>query len=368
MPKLEQFLKESSLSDDAKALINEAWNDEKREMAAIIRDEMKQRFDADKAAIVEGLNSMAQEVIKEEMSKVYDEKRKLAEDRAVLRSNLGKFQDFSNGVLAQEIGELRKDRLALGESLKKFAEFGNKIIAEEVQEYHAEKRALVEAKVKLMAEGRKKLHEAQQSWIKRASANAAKFIEEQTRNEFTQLRTQLDEANKNMFGRKLFEAFASEFMTSHYSESKELRKLAEALKAREAALNESTQKLDESKQRLEQVTRKVRIMEDQQKRDQVLSQLMKPLTAEQRMVMESLLDKTPTEKLTEDFNKYLKPVLNESGKPARKAVPQSKQRGALTESQKEITGNRAPLVESAQEDDEFASELDNLAKIAGIRK
>ena len=162
MPKLEQFLKESSLSDDAKALINEAWNDEKREMAAIIRDEMKQRFDADKAAIVEGLNSMAQEVIKEEMAKVYDEKRKLAEDRAVLRSNLGKFQDFSNGVLAQEIGELRKDRLALGESLKKFAEFGNKIIAEEVQEYHAEKRALVEAKVKLMAEGRKKLHEAQQ--------------------------------------------------------------------------------------------------------------------------------------------------------------------------------------------------------------
>ena len=74
------------------------------------------------------------------------------------------------------------------------------------------------------------------------------------------------------------------------------------------------------------------------------------------------------EKLTEDFNKYLKPVLNESGKPARKAVPQNKQRGALTESQKEITGNRAPLVESAQEDDEFASELDNLAKIAGIRK
>lgn len=368
MPKLEQFLKESSLSSDAKALITEAWNDEKREMAAIIRDEMKQRFEADKAAIVEGLNTMAQSVIQEEMAKVYDEKRKLVEDRAVIRSNLTKFQDFSNGVLAQEIGELRKDRLALGESLKKFAEFGNKIIAEEVQEYHAEKRALVETRVKLMAEGKRKLNEAQSAWISRASAHAAKFIEEQTRKEFTQLRTQLDEANKNMFGRKLFEAFATEFMTSHYSESKELRKLSEALDARQAELAASKAKLDESNQRLNHVTQKVRIMEDKQQRNQVLTQLMKPLTAEQRMVMESLLEKSPTEKLTEDFNKYLKPVLNESGKPARKAAPQQK-RGALTESNtKEVTGNRAPLVESAQEDDEFASELDNLAKIAGIRK
>lgn len=366
MSKLEQFLKESSLSDDAKALILEAWNDEKRDMVAVIRDEMKQRFEADKAAIVEGLNTMAQAVISEEMTKVYDEKRKLVEDRAVLRTNLSKFSDFSNGVLAQEIGELRKDRLALGESLKKFAEFSNGIIAEEVKEYHAEKRALVETRVRLMAEGRKKLHEAQAEWIKRTSAGAAKFIEEQTRNEFTQLRTQLDEANKNMFGRKLFEAFASEFMSSHYSESKELRKLAESVKAREAQLNTASQKLAESNDRLNAVTKKLRIMEDTQQRGSVLSQLMKPLTAEQRMVMESLLEKTPTEKLSEDFNKYLKPVLNESGKPARK--PAQRATTPLNESAvKEVTGNRTMISEGVEEDS-FNAELEKLAQIAGIRK
>lgn len=366
MSKLEKFLKESTLSKEAKAVILEAWNEEKQDLVAEIRDEMKTRFDTDKASIVEGLNTMAQQVINEEMSKVYDEKRKLVEDRAVLRSNLGKFQEFSNGVLAEEISQLRSDRIALGESLKKFAKFGNQIIAEELQEFHSEKQALVETRVKLMAEGRRKLHEAQQSWIKNASAQAAQFVETQTRKEFTQLRTQLDEANKNMFGRKLFEAFAAEFMSTQYSENKEIRKLSEAIKQRENALQDTKAKLVESAAQLEKTKQRVRIMEDVAQRKAKMSTLMKPLTQEQRVVMEGLLEKTPTTKLDEDFKKYLKPVLNESTrrtKPAAKAQP-------LQESHsKEVTGNRKnTLLESEQQDPDFMNELENMAKFAGIRK
>lgn len=366
MSKLEKFLKESTLSAEAKAVILEAWNEEKQDLVADIRDEMKQRFDADKASIVEGLNKMATEVINEEMSKVYDEKRKLVEDRAVLRSNLSKFSEFSNGVLAKEIGQLRSDRVALGESLKKFAQFSNQVIAEELQEFHTEKQALVETRVKLMSEGKRKLHEAQSTWIKRTSEQAAKFIETQTKREFTQLRTQLDEANRNMFGRKIFEAFATEFMSTQYNESKELNKLSEAIKAREATLQETKAKLAESAQALEKTEKRVRIMEDVYKRKDIMSSLMKPLTQEQRVVMEGLLEKTPTARLDEDFNKYLKPVLNEStrrAKPASKAQPLNESRSTV------VTGNRkSTLLENDNQDPEFMKELENMVKIAGIRK
>lgn len=368
MSKFEKFLKESALSQEAKDLMMEAWNEEKQDLVADIRDELTQRFNDDKTRIVEGLNVMAQEVISEEMSKVYTEKRRLAEDRAVLRSNLGKFSNFSNGVLAQEIGELRKDRASLGESLQKFAAFGNKVMAQELREFHEEKRSLVEAKVKLMAEGRRRIDEAQSAWIKRASAQAAKFVETNTRKEFTQLRTQLDEANKNMFGRKIFESFAAEFMATQYSESKEINKLAEALKTREGALQDAKVKLAESKERLEATTRKVRIMEDAKQRGAIMSNLMKPLTQEQRVVMEGLLEKTPTTKLDEDFKKYLKPVLNESGTPARRNPAPAKAKPLNESHSKAVTGNRKNTLLESAEDDGFSAELEKIANFAGIRK
>lgn len=228
MSKLEQLLKESNLPTEFQSVIVEAWNEEKQELAAEIRDEMKTRFEQDRTAIVEGLNVMAQEVINEEMAKVYNEKQKLVEDRAAMRANLSKFSDFSNGVLAQEITELREDRASLQEGVRKFAEFSNKIIAEELVEFQQDKQELLETRVKLITEGKQKIDEAKRQFVAKASVNAAKFIEEQTRKEFTQLRGQLQEAQKNMFGRKLFEAFAAEFMATQYNENSEFRKILES--------------------------------------------------------------------------------------------------------------------------------------------
>ncbi len=366
MSKLEKFLKESNLSQDAKDLILEAWNDEKKDLAADIRDEMKARFEDSKTQVVEGMNKMVQEIINEEMQKVYDEKRKLMEDRAVVRSNLRKFQEFSNTVLAEELTQLQSDRKALGESLAKFAQFSNGVIAEELKEYHKEKQELVEMKVKLMAEGKKKLHEAQQSWIKRTSERAAQFVEEQTRAEFTQLRTQLDEANKNMFGRKIFEAVYEEFMTTQFNEHKEIKQLTNAILEREQELTESRRNLEATTSKLAETQKQVRIMEDTNKRNDIMAELTKPLTKEQRTVMEGLLEKTPTELLAEDFKKYLKPVLNESTRRGATPAP-SKQN--LSESHKDVTGDRkAVIMEDTAEDPDFLSDLEKMEKIAGIRK
>ena len=367
MPKLEKFLKESKLPQEAKDFIMEAWNEEKQELAATIRDEMKTRFEQDKASIVEGLDKMAQVVIESELTKVYTEKRKLVEDRAVLRSNLKKFTEFSNSVLAEEIQELRGDRAALTESVKKFALFSNKVIATELVEFQQDKRDLAEARVKLIAQGKQKINEAKQQFVKHATKNAAAFIETQTRKEFTQLRGQLQEAQKNMFGRKIFEAFATEFMSTQYNESKEINKIMEGMKQVQVELQNTKQELSEAASGKTNAEKKIRIMEDRNQRSNTLGKLMKPLNNEQRMVMEGLLEQTPTAQLEADFKKYLKPVLKESGQPQRRK--QNTARSSLTESRKEVTGNREhKLFESNEQDDGFMSELNTLTKFAGIRK
>lgn len=367
MSKLDQLLKESKLDESLKSVILEAWNDEKQELAAEIRDEMKARFEDDRKAVVEGLNKMAKEVISEEMSKVYNEKRKLVEDRAVLRANLSKFSDFSNGVLAEEIKELRTDRKSLSEGIAKFAQFSNNIIAEELVEFHNEKQELVEARVKLATEGKKRIDEAKRQFVANASKNAAKFIEDQTRQEFTQLRGQLQEAQKNMFGRKLFEAFAAEFMATQYNENVEIRKIMEGLTSTKRKLSEAEEKLSSATNAIQQRDKTIRIMEDTSARGGILSKLMKPLNVEQKMVMEGLLEKTPTAELEKDFKKYLTPVLKESGQPRRK---ETSARAPLTESQKEVTGNRKQKIFESkdQENAEFSLDLDRLTKIAGITK
>ena len=152
MSKLDKFLKESSLSDEAKKLIQEAWNEEKQAVAAEMREEMKNRYQEDLSKLTEGLDKMMTGIISEEMAEVYQEKSRLLEDRVTLRKTLGNFSTFANSVLAEEVKTMRDERKYVHESAGKFIEFSNKILAEELKDFHAEKRQLVETRVKLVAE------------------------------------------------------------------------------------------------------------------------------------------------------------------------------------------------------------------------
>lgn len=360
MSKLEKFLKESSLSDDAKALIQEAWDEEKKYVASAIRQEMKSRYEADRLAIVEGLNEVAKDVISEELVKFTAERKKLSEDRAVVRASLAKFSDFAKSRLAEEVKDQRKERKAIAESLGKFAEFSNTLIAEELTEFHKDKQDLVETKVKLVAESKRKLNETKAQWVKAASAEAEKFVTESINSEFKQLHSELKEAKENMFGRKLFEAFSSEFKNTLFNSNKEFKSVLNALneaKSRELKLKEE---LNETKQNLQDAKTRQMVTEDIYKRDAMLKDLMRPLTAQQKVVMEGLLEKTSTAKLKEDFHKYLKPVLNETPSAPKKKV----QKAVISE----CTGNRKELInESANtEDTEFDNLLRDIEKNAGI--
>lgn len=369
MSKLEKLLKESSLSDEAKQLIQEAWNEEKNTLAAEMREEMKGRYKQDLAELTEGLNTMVTQVIAEEMGAVYDEKKRLVEDRVTLRKTLGNFSEFANSVLAEEVKQMRNERKLVQESLGKFVNFSNGILAEELKEFHSEKRQLVEARVKLLAEGSRQIAEARNNFIKRTSESAAKYIAETTQKNLYALKQDLAEAKQNMFGRKIFEAFAQEFNTKQFNENSLLRSLTESIKAKEDEIAQVKQELNESVNAVKEVQSKLRIMEDTQARNAIMSELVKPLTSQQKQIMESLLAASPTEKLKEDFSKYHKSVLNgtkvNESATTRQAVQPSAKKTTLAEG-KVITGNRQAIVESEEmtaDDMAFLKELDVLSGI-----
>jgi len=371
MSKLDKFLNESSLSDEAKQLIQEAWNEEKQAVAAEMREEMKGRYQEDLAKLTEGLDKMVTQVISEEMNAVYDEKAKLVEDRVTLRKTLGNFGAFANGVLAEEVKQMRNERKLVKESLDKFAGFSNRILAEELKDFHQEKRQLVETRVKLIAQGAQQINEAKQRVINRITETSAQYIAETTHNNLKELKTELREARQNMFGRKIFEAFANEFYNNQYKENSILRSLNESIKQKESEVISMKMKLQESETKVEEANTKMRIMEDTQARTAIISELVKPLTVQQKQIMESLLQATPTDKLDADFRKYHKSVLkgtiNESAAKTSRPAVNTQAKNTLTEG-KVVTGNRDGILKESELDSDDLDFLKSLERNAGIHK
>jgi len=77
----------------------------------------------------------------------------------------------------------------------------------------------------------------------------------------TQLKEDIKVLRENNFGRRLFEAFASEFSVTHLNEKAETRKLVAKLAERESQLAESINQIKATKQLVEQKEREVRIIQ-----------------------------------------------------------------------------------------------------------
>ena len=65
--------------------------------------------------------------------------------------------------------------------------------------------------------------------MKEAAIKVEKVINTTLKREMTQLHEDLERNRQNMFGRRIFEAVAAEFMTSYLNEGTEIRKLQECL-------------------------------------------------------------------------------------------------------------------------------------------
>ncbi len=361
---MDELLSSNALSEEVRSSLSEAWDTQLTEaretITAELREEFATRYENDKSQIVEAMDTMIGDVISKELEEFKEDKAKVAEDRVAYRKHMKEhakvLDSFVMDTLRKEINELREDRKLQEGNMSQLEGFVMEQLTKELNEFHEDKRSLVEAKVKMIKEGKEVINETKRQFIAKSAEKIENILENTIKNELTTLREDIQVAKQNTFGRKIFETFAAEFMSSYLNEGTEVAKLNKAMDELQVKLDESTAQIAKKEVKLQESARNARVKADVAERKAVMQEMMAPLNKQQKQIMSALLESTNTDKLQNAFNKYLPSVLKEDVKTPEKKV--------LSENSKEVTGNKEALAESAEAGK--GAEIINLRKLAGI--
>jgi len=359
---LKPLLESDLVNEETRQAIQEAWEEKigeiKEQSKAELREEFAQKYQHDKTVMVEALDNMVTESLQDELKQIVKEKQALAEDRVKFNKKMTesaqRFDQFMVTKLAEEIKELRSDRKVQAEALAKFEDFMVQALAEEIEEFQADKKDLAETKVKLVTEAKTKIADLQKAFIKKSAKLVESTVTKNLTKELTQLKEDIDASRKNDFGRRIFEAFASEFGASHLNTNVEIKKLEKELANQKALVAESKDKVSKAARLVESKDRELAGVKDSIKRTKVMQELLQPLNREKANAMRELLESVETGKLQTAFDKYLPALLNETRKP-------STQKKVVTESRSEKTGDKNKVKPEAD-----VVELSDIRKLAGL--
>lgn len=248
---LQKLLSSELLSEDAKNEISSQWTaavDQykttvREEVSMTVRSELAEQWATERDALIENVEQFVT--------------KKLEEEVAELKSDIDRFRDLE-------------------------AEHAEKI----VEEKHA------------MAE---QLAEELDSLIDKIDS----FFELRLSEEFAELKEDLEIVKQNEFGRKIFEAFATEFNRSHIDESSVQSKLQAAV----AKLEDATGQIA----KLEEANAKV-------VRESKLEKILAPLAGKKREQMAFVLQSIETSRLEEAYNQFIGRILKEDAKPEVKPL------------------------------------------------
>jgi hypothetical protein len=288
---LQNLLNSELLSEDARAEISSKWTTKVNEFKTNLREEVS-----------------------------LEVRSELAEQYAVERDALVESVDtFVSTRLIEEIAELKADI----ENFRDLeAEFAEKI----VEEKHS------------MA---KKLSEELDELIDKMDA----FFELRLTEELTELREDLDIVKQNHFGRKIFEAFVTEFNKSYVDEDSTQSKLAATL-SKLADAQTAIAKLEESQSSMI--------------RESKMEKILSSLTGKKREQMAFVLANVETSRLDEAYKHFIGRVLKEDSSEQKSVTSEPAQ--LITESTKVANSQPEVVTESAQAD----TKLSYLRQLAGI--
>jgi hypothetical protein len=364
---IEQLLSSEMLSEEVRTTLSEAWeaklSEAREEITAELREEFANRYESDKEQMVEALDAMLGDTIRAELAEFAADKKAVVEAKVKYEKQIAEhaalLDQFVMESLKGEVTELRNDRKLQESNFNKLEGFVMEQLATELNEFHQDKQELLAEKVRLVKEGKEMIAEAKKEFISKASAKLANIVESTITGELTMLKEDIQVAKENMFGRKIFETFAAEFMGSHLAEGTQVSKLSQQLLDVKEQLKESQQVIAEKEQLIEASEKKARRIAEATARNEKLASLLSPLAKDKRDLMSNLLESVATNKLEVTFNKYLPTVLNEST-----GTQKSQQTKQLNEARvSEVTGNKAHT-----QDSESEAEIINLRKLAGIIK
>lgn len=362
------LIENNIISEEVQAELTEAWDAKLAEATeqnkAELREEFAQRYEHDKEAIVEALDTMVTDSLKQEINEFVEDKQALLAERVAYKTAVTEHADilskFVTENLASEMGEFRADRGTQAQTIQKLEDFVIKALSEEIVEFNEDKKDVVETKVRLVAEAKAKLAELKKTFIERSAKMVEETVTKTIKGEMSQLKEDIQIARENNFGRQLFEAYAAEYAHSYLNENTEAAKLSKELSEMEEVLAEANKTIEEKDALVEAKMSEINIMNDQASRKDVLSQLLSPLAKEKKDVMESLLESVQTEKLKASFDKYLPAVINGDGNGIKRKLTEGT-------AKKEVTGDRKVVTEErATEQQASTSNIVDLKKLAGL--
>lgn len=282
---LQKLLSSELLSEDAKNEISSQWTeavaqykaDLQEEVTMTVRSELAEQWATERDALVEAVDKFVAE--------------KLDEEVAELKADIERFRDLE-------------------------AEYAEKI----VEEKHS------------MAD---QLAEELDSLVDKIDS----FFELRLSEEFEELKEDLEIVKQNEFGRKIFEAFATEFNRSHIDENSIQSKLQIAVAKLEDAKKEIG-KLEESNAKIV--------------RESKLEKILSPLSGKKREQMAFVLQNVETQRLEEAYSHFINRVLKEDTATTTAST--------LTEGAKFVTGEEQAAPAKQAAGDKFS----HLRKLAGI--
>jgi len=358
---LKPLLDSDLINEETRTEISEAWEakmtEAREQVRAELREEFAQRYEHDRTVMVEALDRMVTEGLTAGIEQVAAEKKQLTEDRVKFQSKMTesatKFNNFMVGKLAEEIGELRRDRRTHNESLEKLEKFVVRALASEITEFAQDKRDLVETKVRLVRDARGQLESLKSRFVKESADKMTQAVSRHLKAELSQLQEDIKIARENNFGRRIFEAYAAEFGSTHLNENAEVRTLRQVIADKDQQLAESTEAAEQARVLVESKEREIRMIRESNERESAMEELLAPLNQEKREVMENLLESVQTSRLKNAFEKYLPAVLAE-GRTA-------KARQVIAESHRAVTGDKN--VKTPEED---RSNVIDIKRLAGL--
>jgi len=350
---ISKLVESGAISEDVQKGIQEAWDNKIKEnkdlVGAELREEFAKRYEHDKANMIEAIDKMMGEKLSEEISKFVEDRKALAQEKISYKENVGKhsakLESFMLSKLSEELKELHGDRKGVHENFKKMEEFVVGALAKEIKEFHEDKKGVVETKVKLVAEAKKQMAKMKEAFITRSAKVVESAVNKKLAEELKSLKEDITAARTVNFGKKIFEAFASEYQNSYLNEKSETAKLMKVVDETTMKLKDAEKAVEEKQAVIESKEAESKRQADLMERKEKMAEMLKPLGKEKSEVMGQLLESVQTTKLEASFNKYLPHVM------ADKAVP------GKTKVLSESGGDRA------QRED---ADLTNIRKLAGI--
>lgn len=362
MNNLNKLLESAVLNTETKTAIMEAWDaklTEAREaIAHDLREEFGSRYEHDKALMVEAADKLIKESLIEEFKEMAEDKKAIKESRiAIEKTKAGLAESAKKLVvesLTKELSEFKSERKAVNESLKRLHSFVTEALVEELNEFALDRKALAEERVKFNDSKKKAINEAKARFVETAAKVSEKVIKESLTAEIRQLRGDLMESKKNMFGQKLFEAFSAEFMNSHYNEGSQVKKLSSILEQTKAELTALSESVKEKDQLILESKKEVAKQRQLNERADIMNKLLSPLNKNQRKVMTNLLENTSNAKLEDNFKRFFPMILNEDSSIKGNILVEQ------ASSPVGIDGNKTPV-------DDSVVDFAELKKLSGIR-